>query len=529
MTGAVLEPPPQTAPDSGPEGSRPELPSLEDRVPDEWKLSRRAAGGVTGFGLLFLALAVRPLWHTDVWGHLSYGRWIWTHRQLPATEPLLPLAQGVPFVDTAWLSQVLGYGVMQTLGVAGLQGLAAGLIVAAAGLLFHRTVQRTRSLWFAGLAVGGFLWLDWVQLMVARPQLAGLLCIVVLLHRLTSRSLRWWDWLLIPVLHAVWANLHGSVAVGLALLGAFTVGRAIDLFRRTGTLRGVGHDQTVRRLLIWLQLSAAATLLNPYGLGLWLELWTFGANPNLRALTEWQPLDPRSPQGMVFLGSVVALIFAYRLSPRRIAAWEPLTLLGLGLATLGSARFVVWWSPVAALLLALHAHAALRRWWPWRADAAPSPRSGKWTVVTVGVAWIAFAYSPLGLRVLHKTEPKLSSAVSTDTPLAAVDWLHKHPPVGQVFNTYEWGDYLQWAGPPDLQLFLNSHAHLVPREVWQHYLNVIDLSAEWQEVLDRYGVNTVIVDKQFREPLIRRLRDHPQWRVSYEDQQAAIITRRKAI
>ncbi|HUQ68068.1 MAG TPA: hypothetical protein VM165_01010, partial [Planctomycetaceae bacterium] len=502
---------------------------LEDRVPDEWKLSRRTAGCAFAFGLLFLIFAIKPLWHTDVWGHLSYGRWMVSARQLPVTEPLMPLAIGVPFVDTAWLSQLLSYAVVQSAGVAGLQGLSAGLIVATSLLLFQRTFQRTRSVWFGAGAVLAFLWLDWANLAVTRPQLAGLLCFAILLHRLTSRSPKWWDWLLVPALHCAWANLHGSFVVGLGLLAAHVLCRAVDLVRRTGSLRALWHDQTVRRLLVWLELSAVATLVNPYGLGLIVEVLRFPDNPNLRALTEWQALNPHSPNGYVFLGSVVALMFAYRCSPRRIAAWEPLALFGLAIGTLWSARFLVWWGPVSALLLAMHAHAALRRWSPWRAEPAVSPRSGKWSVVTLGLVWIFFAYSPIGLRLLHKTEPKLTAAVSPETPLSATKWLNEHPPVGQVFNTYEWGDYLQWAGPPGMPIFVNSHAHLVPREVWQHYLNVVDVTVEWEDVLDRYGVNTVVLDTQYRDALIRRLKDHAKWTLRYEDKQAAIFVRKSTI
>lgn len=523
MTGTVLEPPPQ------PDAPVTDASLLEDKIPDEWKLSRRTAGCTLAFGLLFLFFAIKPLWHTDVWGHLSYGKWMWSSGQLPTTEPLLPLATGVPFVDTAWLSQLAGYGVMRTVGIAGLQGLTAALIVASSLLLFQRTVSRTRSVGFGAIAVLGFLWLDWANLIVARPQLAGLVCFAILFQRLTTRSPRGWDWLLVPGVLCLWANLHGSFVVGLGLLAAHVVGRAADLLRRTGTLRSWWHDQTLRRLLLWLELGTVATLINPYGLSLILEVVRFPDNPNLRALTEWQALNPRSAHGLAFLMSVVALVVAYRCSPRRVAAWEPLTLFGFGLATLWSARFLVWWGPTAAVLFAVHAHAAMQRRWHWSAESAPSPRSGKWSVVTLGLVWIGFAYSPIGLRLLHKTEPKLASAVSPDTPLSAVKWLKEHPPVGQIFNTYEWGDYLQWAGPAELKVFVNSHAQLVPREVWQHYLNVIDVSAEWEDVLDRYGVNTIVLDTQYREPLIRRLKDHAKWRVAFEDRQAAIFVRKKAI
>ncbi|GIS58273.1 MAG: hypothetical protein CM1200mP2_04980 [Planctomycetaceae bacterium] len=29
------------------------------------------------------ALARRPLWHTDLWGHLAYGRWMIEHGGAP--------------------------------------------------------------------------------------------------------------------------------------------------------------------------------------------------------------------------------------------------------------------------------------------------------------------------------------------------------------------------------------------------------------------------------------------------------------
>jgi hypothetical protein len=196
---------------------------------------------------------------------------------------------------------------------------------------------------------------------------------------------------------------------------------------------------------------------------------------------------------------------------------------------LWSARFLTWWAPAAAILSVTHLHACLRRWSPWRAAPSPSPCSGKWTVVTLGLAWIFLGYSPLGMRLLHNRQPALEKSVSEYTPLGAVQYLRESPPQGLVFNTYEWGDYLQWAGPEGLQVFVNSHAHLAPREVWQHYLQVIEQSAGWEEVFDRYGVNTVVVDTQFREPLIRRMKDHAGWKVGYQDRRSAVFVRKSPI
>lgn len=524
MSQTLLEPKPQTvATEPSPAAV------LEDRIPPHLQLSRRTAATVLGLGLVYFWFCLKPLWHTDLWGHLSYGRYLWTHGVMPATEPLMPLAQGVPFVDTAWLSQLIGYGTFQSLGIAGLQGLTAFVITAIAGLFYHRLFTLTRSAVFSGMGLVCMLWLDWPNLSVTRPQLAGLLGFILVLHRLTSRHPRSFDYLLVPLCILVWANAHGSFVMGLGLIAAFLVGRMMDLLYRTGTFRSWSHDAKVRRWLVWLQLSAVAALVNPWGLGLYTEVLAVGQNSNLQALTEWHPLSIRALHGMAFVAISTALIVMYRWTPRRISAWEPLLLLGLGIATLWSARFMVWWSPVAAMLLAQHTHAVCRRWSPWSAVAPASPRNGKWSVVTVGLVWIFLAYSPLGMRLLHHKEPVPEKALSANTPLGIVSWLNDHPPQGQVFNPYEWGDYLQWAGPADLQIFLNSQAHLVPAEVWSHYLAVMDQTSEGPQVLDRYGVNTLILDAEYRANFIRRLKDNPDWTVGYEDNRGAIFLRKRPI
>jgi len=524
MSQTLLEPEPQTADvESSPASV------LEDRIPPHLQLSRRTAGTVLGLGLVYFWFCLKPLWHTDLWGHLAYGRYLWTQGAMPATEPLMPLARGVPFVDTAWLSQLIGYGTYEALGIAGLQGLTAVVITAITGLFYQRLFTHLRSAMFAWLGVGCLLWLNWPNLSVARPQLAGLLGFTLILHRLTSRRPRSIDHFLVPFSILLWANLHGSFVMGLGLIAAFLAGRMTDLVYRTGSFQSWVYDASLRRWLVWLQLSAVAALINPWGLGLYAEVLSVGQNTNLQSLTEWHPLNIRALHGLMFVAVSSALIVVYRWTPRRIATWEPLLLLGLGIASLWSARFMVWWSPVAALLLAQHTHAVCRRWSPWHAVAPASPRNGKWSVVTVGLVWIFLAYSPLGMRLLHHKDPVPNKALSSNTPLGIVAWLNEHPPQGQVFNPYEWGDYLQWAGPDKLQIFLNSQAHLVPAEVWSHYLAVMDQTTEGPLVLDRYGVNTLILDAEYRANFIRRMKENADWTLEYEDHRGAVFQRKQPI
>lgn len=509
---------------------------LEDKVPERLKASALTAGFVLGLGLLFVVLSVRPLWHTDLWGHLSYGRWMVKARSVPVTEPLMPLAVGTPFVDTAWLSQLIGYLAMNRLGPTSLSFFHALSITLMVGLLAWRGYDRSKSV---GIALAGailWLWGCWQHLTIIRPQTAGMLCFVILLAMLDARRHHRWYWIAIPTLFAAWGNLHGSWIVGLVFLAALAAGRAIDVAVRCGEFRAVQRDRRVRRFVLLLELCAAAVLLNPYGVRLYAEVLMVASNPNVADLVEWGPLQFRQSQGQV-MGLIAAiLIVLYRLSPRRVSASEALLLFGFGAATLWTSRMVVWWTSLAVLLGMRHASAIWHARWAPLEQWTPPVRNGRWSVICVGLIWICFAFTPFGGRLLHGETGKLKfeKMVSRQTPLGVVEHLKKlanqnRLPRGQMFNTYEWGDYLLWAGPSQLKVFVASHVHLVPREVWQDYLSISHASEGWEELLDRYGVNLITLDEQTHGGLIRKLRENPNWRLSYSDQVGAVFIRRKPV
>ena len=514
-----------------PETSKPELPDasvLHDRVPQWLQAPRVLVGYVVLLGLVFFFFNNQPLWYTDLWGHLAYGQWIWETGALPTTEPLMPLAQGVPMIDTAWLSQLIGYGAVRAFGVTALQLLYGTTITLCAGLLLWRFYSRSRNVGMTLLGFGILTLVNWQQLMIIRPQLAGYLCFIALLIVLTRSRWSRAYWIAIPALFALWANLHGSFPVGLGLLGCFCAGRAVDVLRRTRSFASIFYDDRVRRYFLLAELAAVAVLLNPYGLMLYAEVFSITGSENLMDLVEWEPLQLRMMQGQAAAVAALALVFAYRLSPRRVSAVEVLLLIGFGTAALWTSRMILWWAPLAAYYLVLHGSAAWKRFRRIRTAPEPSPRSGLCTVVTAGLAWIFIALTPF-YGAMQGSEVKMDRAVSRFTPLGAVEFLKKNPPKGQVFNTYEWGDYLLWAGPKNMQIFAASHAHLIPTDVWDHYMQIINVESGWDNRLDRYGVNTVVVDHTYRSALINRLKQSEKWRVRYEDDVAVVFVRRKPI
>ena len=511
---------------------------LVERLPEHLRMSRGAALLTAGLALFFWRLCSRPLFHTDLWGHLAYGRWIWEHNSLPATEPFLPLARGVTLVDTSWLAQVLGFGVFSALGTAGLQCAMALSVTGTLALLAYHLYHRTHRAGIAAFGCVVCLWLAMQQFCVGwgemptliRPQVLGVLIYTWIFCRAVGRAPSRLDWVLVPLAICAWANLHGSFVMGLLLLGTLSLGRGCDVLLRTRSWAGVWRDSRTVGWFLIAEISAVAALVNPYGIGLYAEVLTFASNLNLADLVDWEPLTLRDGQGRAVAAVAALLVVLYRLSPRRVSLGEFLLLAGLGAWALWASRMLVWFAIPAAYFTAIHWNAVRQRF-NRKSAIEPAHRTGMYSIVGLGAVWIGFALSPMGILVMHRKQLPLKTSVSADTPLGAVEYLlkQKEPLRGQVFNSYEWGDYLLWAGPRNLQLFVNSHVHVIPREVWQTYLNISRGGSSWDDQLDRYGVNYVVIDQRQLIGLTGNLKGDERWRLAYDDGIAVVFIRKKLI
>jgi hypothetical protein len=398
-------------------------------------------------------------------------------------------------------------------------------------VLTRRIYSYTNSVMFA---LGGFaltLWVEYQQLGIQRPQIVGFLFFAILLSTLLRREWSSKNWVVVPIMFALWANMHGSFVVGLGLLGCFAIGRGVDLIRRTGKAASLLRDNKLRRLVLLTELGAVAALLNPYGLSLYAEVLSFGSNPNLQSIIEWKSLHIGLAQGQAAAVAGLILFMVYRISPRRVSTAEVLTLAIFGAAALWTSRMLVWWGPLAGCFAAIHAGAAWRKWQGGEVSPEPASRASLWTIVTMGIMFIFFELSHIGTVTLAmaagKDIEKVTDQVPVSrlTPTAAAGYLKEHPPEGLVFCTYEWGDYLMWAGPKDMKVFVASHCHLVPEDVWNDYMGIIEMRGSWLAMLKRYGINTVIIDEEYREPMVMRLHEEEEWKLLFRQDGQAIFER----
>lgn len=539
----LLEPPSETTPSPlTADDSAPDL-SAVPQTPDEPVQIRGGLSAIqtimiAGFCLLFLYHNYLPLFHSDLWGHVSYGEWIWQQRQLPVEDPFTPLAEGVPVVATAWLSQVIFALAAKTGDVEMIAHLFAGTVLVTHLLLLRSFILRGASLPVAISAVVGVFLIGWSRHAVQRPEVFGACCFAALLWLLSETDTaltrrRWTTPALLP-LFALWANLHGSFIMGLVVLGCVGLGQVTDLIIQHGWRGLLENHAALHRDLIRLELAIAGTLLNPYGMDLLVYSLAFPGHPNLRTVLEWFPLEMKSLEGIPMAASWVLTAVILRQSRRRMTSMEVLLLLVFNGAVCARVRMIAWYAPVVMWTLAPHMEDIAQRWfanrsnWWQRATSKLTTSSPRWAAVGVLLVWITFALSPVSRPILGGKPRPPQQIFSHDTPLGVTQYLRQHPPAGLVAAPQWWGDWLTRHSGGRWHVMATTNAiHLLPAQVWNDYLAISTADGGLERRLDRYRVNTVIVGKALQPELERTMARLPGWKTVFEDDVGLVAVRNR--
>lgn len=240
-----------------------------------------------------------------------------------------------PFFATAstadWRNvPVLGELVLAAAAVRGLPGLLLLHVVAVAAtyLLLARDARRSgasdRSQAVVLLLATVGLLPDLVSVRLGSLSLP-LFALVLLLLRSDDAPSRRIFW--VPVLVALWGNLHGAALVGVAVTGSHL------LLHR---LRRAPGESVVAGLL-----CVAALFANPQG---WHTVAYYrGVMGNVlraRGLGLWDRLDPAQPLHLMLL--VAALLLAVAAFRRRPQWWEVVAILAVAVETVAAVRYGTW-------------------------------------------------------------------------------------------------------------------------------------------------------------------------------------------
>ena len=418
------------------------------------------------FRVVVAAVAILVLTTTyadpDLWGHVRFGLDIVSSGSLHARDPY-SFTSDRPWINHEWLSEAAMALAWRAGGSAGLVVLRIAIVVAA-WLVVWWSLRRRASEWAAdAILLFVIVGTAWVTVSV-RPQLFSVLLFALLLASLVKveqgsrAAMLWW-----PAIMLVWVNVHGGWLLGLGMLAipaAFAIVRAAPRERAL--------------LVAACAASVLATLVNPYGVGMWrflAETVRLG-----RDIAEWQPITshPWSHVAMWVLSLTIGVAGSIAARHRSSGAPEPgapyvrvyayaAMAAMLAYASWRVARLDAFFCLAVAMLLA-------PRLAPHRdAAAARSPRPA-------GPVWIVVAASALVIfwPVLARARTQLPCIeIEGDwrPDAGAAAFIIREPLRGRMLTWFDWGEYAIWHFTPAVQVSMDGRRETVysPETIEAHF------------------------------------------------------------
>jgi hypothetical protein len=435
--------------------------------PGRPRISPRAIEFV-GLGLAVALIAAVALDHTlsnDEFWQMASGQWMLGHHGVMGLDPYSYTEGHRRWVTDEWGSAVALAALFRAFGAwaYALYAIVLGGASLAVSMAYARTlgarggrvaaIVLLLAFGISGVVIGdrgldfSLVWFPLELLLLAKAR--------------TSPK-----WLLcLPTLCVAWVNTHGSVLIGLLVLGV-ELGWSLVPERAVARIGGTGQSRFTGSLALAFVGSLLGSCLTPYGPG--LLSYDLGVSRNSQIgqyISEWNSPD--------FHSTVVLAVYLVPLAVLVACLWRrrfPVLEMSLGLflfvEALQTQRLVVYLMLVAVGL------------------AAGLPARPAWGTRARGLAGVGLAV--LGLVLLAMPSVP-AGAPSSSLPIRAFDALSTHP--GRVFTEYTWGDY---SIARHRQTFADGRTDLFEGTVLTEFFAITDMTIDPDPILSAYHVRYVV-------------------------------------
>ena len=500
------------------------------------RFSRRLFLLLGAIALIYALLAgLRTVSDPDLGWQLASGRWVAQHHQVFSVDVFSFTANGQPWIYPAGAGLLFyaafllgGYGLISWMGAAVCAGtvalllrrgsaFSAAIVILGMPLIAARATPRADM--FTLLLFAAYLSILWQYYQTSRAPLWSL-----------------------PILMVLWVNLHLGFIAGLGLIGGFVALELLQMFS-AGTRREA--IARLKRAWPWYIATGFATLVNPWGWNLYRAILRQNSAMELHSqrIVEWSharwswsgPIKALSlfnaRDSLTFM-LVVVIVAAVAALLQRRPGLSALLLLAMYETTrhirmeglTGCVAVVVGGSVLFAAV------PQLRGWIPkprWRAALA---------LACVAFFAILATVRTYGLVSNHAYYASYSTSnfgpgLSWWFPQRAVEFIRRENLPGQIYNTYDFGGYLDWTLVPKYPVYFDGRAIPFGTERFARESQLLGSSVDspvWQEEADRYNINTLLIPLATGEIVHDRLKEFCYssiWKPVYLDEISLVLVR----
>lgn len=509
--------------------------------------------------LAFTNLSVRLLGDAGIGWHIRTGQLILATHNIPRVDPFSSSMTGQPWFAWEWLYDALAGWLDTTSGLNGVVAFTAVIIAAVFSWAFRLLVRRGTNILLALLLVLVAVSAAMIHFF-ARPHVMSWLFTMVWFWALEwsektcksrgpSTLLLW----LLPSTTLVWVNVHGGFLVGFVLLAIYWFSAAWEWLRLNLKLTEGGFEEALQKIRAGRRLrtltlagilSAALTLLNPYGFKLHVHIYRYLSNRFLmNHIDEFQSPNFHYVAQKCFAGLLMLTLVALAGRKRRPSFSQLMVVFFAVYSGLYASRNI----PVSALLLilvigpllsdAMEGFGAGFRGRGARLQASKSvsssflPRMVAIELSLQGHIWpiaaIAFTFWIAAHGGSLNSTPLMDAHFDAKRfPAAAVNYIEKQNVQEPLLSPDAWGGYLIYRLYPRTKVVIDDRHDFYGEAFLKSYLKMVYLEPGWDEFLNQYQPGCVIVAKD--SALANILADSAGWRQIYRDDVARAFVRDRA-
>ncbi len=461
---------------------------------------------------------------TDLGWHLRYGDYFLKTGKLLRENDLTYFLNDYHWAHSYTLYQITVAVIYRISGLFGIS-LFGSLLAAFGFYLFYLLTDRklvTAALLFFFVTVFGWTVFD-LGFRAQSITFFGLLLTINYLERLMSGRFRL-VWFSVP-LFLLWANFHGGFILGLAVIAARIASLLIEIIA-TRLKQKRWEIGDLKRLILLVQVLCFgffASLVNPFGFGVYLTIFRHGQVRMDQLIAEWVPPLPLFSLLILILCLYYILSVIFLKKSRSGWLFWLFTLLIFSNQALSARRNL----PLFFLMAALAFYYQLKPYLENRERLTfLQKRLTKISALAVLFLTFCLRFWPSLPTIFHFD--LYSDRGYIKYPWAAVEYLKDHPLAGgNVFNAYEWGGFLEWQ-LPDYKYFVDGRmpAWETPfgESPYSTFIWILHAPPGWEEILNAYKTEAVFIGTGTL--LNQALGINDNWRRIYGDKIAVIYEKK---